>query len=85
MAKFKIVTPSADSFAVPGASYELEMEALQGLDADIVEVPAGPEDAFVAAARDADASRYPQRCRKCCNSRISFRCTRRRRWRRRTC
>jgi D-3-phosphoglycerate dehydrogenase len=31
------------------------MEALQGLDADIVEVPAGPEDAFVAAARDADA------------------------------
>jgi D-3-phosphoglycerate dehydrogenase len=55
MAKFKIVTPSADSFTVPGACYELEMEALQGLDADIVEVPAGPEDAFVAAARDADA------------------------------
>jgi D-3-phosphoglycerate dehydrogenase / 2-oxoglutarate reductase len=40
---------------VPGACYELEMEALQGLDADIVEVPAGSEDAFVAAARDADA------------------------------
>jgi lactate dehydrogenase-like 2-hydroxyacid dehydrogenase len=55
MAKFKIVTPSADSFTVPGACYELEMEALQGLDADIVEVPAGSEDAFVAAARDADA------------------------------
>jgi D-3-phosphoglycerate dehydrogenase len=55
MAKFKIVTPSADSFTVRGACYELEMEALQGLDADIVEVPAGSEDAFVAAARDADA------------------------------
>ena len=55
MAKFKIITPSADNFTVPGASYELEMEALQGLDAEIVEVPAGSEDAFVAAARDADA------------------------------
>jgi D-3-phosphoglycerate dehydrogenase len=55
MAKFKIITPSADSFTVPGASCELEMEALQGLDVDIVEVPAGSEDAFVAAARDADA------------------------------
>ena len=55
MAKIKIITPSADSFTMPGAGYELEMEALQGLDADIVEVPAGSEDAFVAAARDADA------------------------------
>ena len=55
MAKFKIITPSADSFTMPGASYELEMEALQELDADIVEVPAGSEDAFVVAARDADA------------------------------
>src|SRR5271169_812851 len=55
MAKFKIITPSADNFAVPGASYELEMEALQGLDAEIVEVSAASEDAFVTAARDADA------------------------------
>jgi D-3-phosphoglycerate dehydrogenase / 2-oxoglutarate reductase len=55
MAKFKIITPSADSFTVPGASYELEMEALQGLDAEIVEVAAASEDAFVAAARDANA------------------------------
>jgi D-3-phosphoglycerate dehydrogenase len=31
------------------------MEALQGLDAEIVEVSAASEDAFVAAARDADA------------------------------
>ena len=37
MAKFKIITPSADSFTMPGAGYELEMEALQGLDAEIVE------------------------------------------------
>jgi D-3-phosphoglycerate dehydrogenase len=55
MAKFKIITPSADNFTVPGASYELEMEALQGLDAEIVEVSAASEDAFVTAARDADA------------------------------
>jgi D-3-phosphoglycerate dehydrogenase / 2-oxoglutarate reductase len=55
MTKFKIITPSADSFTMPGAGYVLEMEALQGLDAEIVEVPAGSEDAFVAAARDADA------------------------------
>jgi D-3-phosphoglycerate dehydrogenase / 2-oxoglutarate reductase len=55
MAKFKIITPSADSFTMPGAGYVLEMEALQGLDAEIVEVSAASEDAFVAAARDADA------------------------------
>jgi D-3-phosphoglycerate dehydrogenase / 2-oxoglutarate reductase len=55
MAKFKIITPSADSFTMPGAGYELEMEALQGLDAEIVEVSAGSEDAFVTAVRDADA------------------------------
>jgi D-3-phosphoglycerate dehydrogenase / 2-oxoglutarate reductase len=55
MAKFKIITPSADNFTVLGASYELEMEALQGLDAEIVEVSAASEDAFVTAGRDADA------------------------------
>jgi D-3-phosphoglycerate dehydrogenase / 2-oxoglutarate reductase len=55
MAKFKIVTPRADSFTMPGAGYELEMEALQGLEAEIVEVSPAPEDAFIAAARDADA------------------------------
>jgi D-3-phosphoglycerate dehydrogenase len=55
MAKFKIITSSADSFTVPGAGYELEMEALQGLDAEIVEVSAGSEEDFVTAARDADA------------------------------
>jgi D-3-phosphoglycerate dehydrogenase / 2-oxoglutarate reductase len=55
MAKFKIVTPRADSFTMRGAGYELEMEALQGLEAEIVEVSPAPEDAFITAARDADA------------------------------
>ena len=35
MTKFKIITPSADRFTMPGAGYELEMEALRGLDAEI--------------------------------------------------
>ncbi len=51
MAKFKVVTPGG----APGASYEFEMEALGPLDAEIVEVPAGTDDAFVVAARGADA------------------------------
>lgn len=55
MAKFKIVAPGADSFTTRGAGYELEMEALQGLDVEIVEVPPASEDAFITAARDADA------------------------------
>jgi D-3-phosphoglycerate dehydrogenase len=55
MAKFKIVTPRADSITMPGAGYELEMEALQGLEAEIVEVSPASEDAFITAARDADA------------------------------
>jgi D-3-phosphoglycerate dehydrogenase len=53
MAKFKIVTPRADSFTMPDAGYELEI--LQGLEAEIVEVSPAPEDAFITAARDADA------------------------------
>jgi D-3-phosphoglycerate dehydrogenase / 2-oxoglutarate reductase len=55
MAKFKIVTPSAGSFTMPGAGYELEMEALQGLEAEIVEVSPASEDTFITKARDADA------------------------------
>jgi D-3-phosphoglycerate dehydrogenase / 2-oxoglutarate reductase len=55
MAKFKIVTPGADSFTIAGAGYELEMEALQGLDAEIVEASTKSEDDFVTAACDADA------------------------------
>ena len=55
MAKFKVVTPAGVSFTVAGGGYELEMEALGPLGAEIVEIPAGTEDEFVKAARDADA------------------------------
>jgi D-3-phosphoglycerate dehydrogenase len=55
VAKFKIVTPVGASFSVPGVGYKLEMEALGPLDAEIVEIAAGPDDEFVRAARDADA------------------------------
>jgi D-3-phosphoglycerate dehydrogenase len=54
MARFRILTPAGASFTVAGGGYEYEMEALQGLDAEIVEGPA-TEDGFLAAARDADA------------------------------
>lgn len=54
MARFRICTPAGASFTVAGGGYDLEMEALQGLDAEIVEAPAS-EEAFIAAARDADA------------------------------
>ena len=40
MAKFKVVTPAGVSYGAPGASYELEMEALGPLGAEIVEVAA---------------------------------------------
>ncbi|HVQ74439.1 MAG TPA: C-terminal binding protein [Candidatus Binatia bacterium] len=52
MAKFKVVTPAGASFTT---GYQLEMEALDPLGAEIVEIPAGTEDEFVKAARDADA------------------------------
>ena len=54
MAKFKIATPAGASFTVAGGGYEYEMEALQGMDAEIVEGPAD-EDGFINFARDADA------------------------------
>ncbi|MCW3475322.1 C-terminal binding protein [Limobrevibacterium gyesilva] len=54
MARFKIATPAGASFTVDGGGYDYEMEALAGLDAEIVEVPA-TEDGFIAGARDADA------------------------------
>ena len=53
MAKFKIIT--AAGAATAGGGYEFEMEALEGMDVDIVEGPVGSEDAFIAAAKDADA------------------------------
>jgi D-3-phosphoglycerate dehydrogenase len=52
--KFKIVTPMGASFSVPGTGYEYEMEALEGMDAEMVEVPA-TEEGFIAGAKDADA------------------------------
>ena len=55
MAKFKIVTPAGVGYSVAGAGYELEMEALTPIGAEIVEIAAKGEDEFVAAARDADA------------------------------
>ncbi len=54
MAKFKIVTPAGASFTTAGGGYDHEMEALEGLDAEIVEGPAN-EAGFMAASRDADA------------------------------
>jgi D-3-phosphoglycerate dehydrogenase / 2-oxoglutarate reductase len=55
MAPFKIVTPVGASFSVPGVGYKLEMEGLGAIAAEIVEIPAGTDDEFVSAARDADA------------------------------
>ncbi|HXC13458.1 MAG TPA: NAD(P)-dependent oxidoreductase, partial [Stellaceae bacterium] len=55
MAKYRIATPAGASFTVAGGGYGYEMEALTPIDAEIYEVPAGSEDEFVAAAKDADA------------------------------
>ena len=54
MAKFKIFTPAGASFTTAGGGYGYEMEALEGHDAEIIEAPVD-EDAFIAAAKDADA------------------------------
>ena len=57
MAKFKVVTqkPAGVTFDLAGGSYELEMESLAPIGAEIVEVPADTEEEFIEAARDADA------------------------------
>jgi D-3-phosphoglycerate dehydrogenase / 2-oxoglutarate reductase len=55
LAKFRIATPAGVSFSVGGGEYGYEMEALAPIDAEIFEIPAGSEDEFAAAARDADA------------------------------
>lgn len=54
MARFTIATPAGASFTTAGGGYDLEMEALDGMDAAIVEVPAD-EDGFIAAAAHCDA------------------------------
>jgi D-3-phosphoglycerate dehydrogenase len=54
LAKYRIVTPAGASFTTVGGGYDYEMEALQGLDAEIVELPM-TEEGFIAGARNADA------------------------------
>jgi len=54
LAKFRILTPAGASFTVAGGGYQYEMEALDGLDAEIVECPA-TEAGFIAAAAGVDA------------------------------
>src|SRR5437773_2018811 len=55
VAKFKVVTPAGTNYGALGASYDFELEGLAPIGAEIVEIPAGTEDEFVQAARDADA------------------------------
>jgi D-3-phosphoglycerate dehydrogenase / 2-oxoglutarate reductase len=54
MAKFRILTPAGASFTTAGGGYDHEMEALEGLDAEMVECPA-TEAGFIGAAKGADA------------------------------
>jgi len=54
MAKHTIITPAGASFTVAGGGYGYEMEALEGMDAEIVECPA-TEQGVAEAAREADA------------------------------
>jgi D-3-phosphoglycerate dehydrogenase / 2-oxoglutarate reductase len=54
MPKFKVVTPKGASFTVAGGGYAYEKEALDPIEAEIVEAPTD-EAAFIAAARTADA------------------------------
>lgn len=55
MAKFTVVTPVGTSPTGEGAGYAYEMEALGPIGAEIVEIPAGSDEEFAAAARGADA------------------------------
>ncbi len=57
MANFKVVTqqPAGVTFDMAGSSYELEMESLVSVGAEIVEIPAKTEEEFIEAAKDADA------------------------------
>jgi D-3-phosphoglycerate dehydrogenase / 2-oxoglutarate reductase len=55
VARFKVVTPAGVSFGPPDVGYDAEMETLASVGAEIVEIPAGSEEDFVQAARDADA------------------------------
>jgi len=57
LASFKVATqkPPGVTFDMAGGSYELEMESLNSIDAEIVEIAADSEEEFIAAARDSDA------------------------------
>lgn len=57
LAKFKVVTqkPTGVTFDLAGGSYELEMESLASVGAEIEEIAAETEDEFIQAAKDADA------------------------------
>lgn len=57
MPKFKVVTqrPAGVTFDMAGGAFDLEMESLASIDAEIVEVPAQSEEEFISAAKDADA------------------------------
>jgi D-3-phosphoglycerate dehydrogenase len=59
VAKFKVVVqkpaPGAFTYDLADGAYAIEREALDPIDAEIVEVDAKTEEEFIAAARDADA------------------------------
>ena len=57
MARFKVVAqrPAGVSYDLGGGSYELEMESLAPIGAEIVEVPAATVREFLEGARDSDA------------------------------
>jgi D-3-phosphoglycerate dehydrogenase / 2-oxoglutarate reductase len=54
MAKFRVFAPVSAPSKAPGGDYSYEMEALEGVDAEIVECHKTEEE-FMAAAREADA------------------------------
>src|ERR1700712_4137895 len=54
MPKFRILTPKGASFSVASSNYDYEKEALDPIDAEIIEAPAN-EAEFIAAAKTADA------------------------------
>ncbi len=54
MAKHRIITPAGASFTVGSSDYSLEMEALQGMDVELIEAPTDTAG-FIAAAATADA------------------------------
>ena len=55
MPQFKIVTPAAAGASAGDDAYAFEREALDRIEAEIVEAPGAPEEAFIEAARHADA------------------------------